>query len=218
MINFSDYVQDPEDYEKLVEYYQWFVSSVEKEYPEILDCRPDYKINTSHPMLLTRSGNIVDVERTVNGSTHSDFAEAILKNTLVEQGIFLDDDVVRMLSLEFLGTLIQVMGWILINPGTAAVAGEAYIALSLAPNKYQKMALEDFFNDHWSAGNKSITVHIHKNGKISYQDYTYNNTFPEDIVKKISAFFSTGFLSESVIKDFKKMPYIEWLREYLGKR
>lgn len=100
---------------------------------------------------------------------------------------------------EFLDEFTDVYGLVRINPGTSEVENRFYCVIPYKGTKmtsYQYDKLEEFLNiGMLELDKKDVTV---MSTEGEYAHYYFKETFPEDIIKKIKRYYSSGRLMEEV--------------------
>lgn len=100
---------------------------------------------------------------------------------------------------EVLDEFTDVYGLVRINPGTSEVENRFYCVIPYKDTKmtsYQYDKLEEFLNTGMLELNKKDVIVMSTGGE--YARYYFKETFPEDIIKKIKRYYSSGRLMEEV--------------------
>ena len=174
----------------------------------LLDIREKTEIDPSSPMFIFPDGTIVSVIEVAkrcghNVTIHADFIAVILKelayfakydgNELSDDIDFDDFD-----ESEMLEWITSELNWVRLNCGNSWVEGRFYSVLPPSMTSAQFRSLEKWLE--WGYDNKKDEVLFlcSEVGKSQY--YSFEDNFPEEIIKKIKRYYASGEFYEKLVR------------------
>lgn len=176
-------------------------------------------IDSDSPMFILPNGSIISVAQAgkligqeLQDNIHSDMVYVILSAIAKKYNYDwdMDDGYYEERKLSF---LTYDLGWARLNCGETWAETRFYCVLPNHMTSAQYRSLEKWFEWGADTGKKEVLVFVG-----SYQDnntYSFKDNLPEDIIKKIKRYYSSGKLYENrkelketmeeLIKDFSKV-------------
>lgn len=160
-------------------------------------------ISKKSPQFILPNGSIIDAHKYLEDwdiegeEVHAEVLDRIFIRIMENN----TDNIDFMFSstFEFLDEFTDVYGLVRINPGTSEVENRFYCVIPYKDTKmtsYQYDKLEEFLNIGMLELNKKDVIVMSTGGE--YARYYFKETFPEDIIKKIKRYYSSGRLMEEV--------------------
>lgn len=169
----------------------------------------DY-IDNNSPMFILPSGDILSVKKTLNDNNvdkppmHISLVEAylqkLLENFAKENPKYSDhiieytDDYIDRTSMDLGDALSVDLNWVKINCGDTGEERRFYCVLPSKITPAQLDIIEEWLE--WGVKNNKKNVQIMDSYGEEYNIYSLSSLFPEDVIKKIKRFYSSGILYE----------------------
>lgn len=162
-------------------------------------------IDTNSPMFILPNGSIISVTQAgkligqrLEDNIHSDMVYVILSAIAKSLGQEwnIDDKRYEEKQLDF---LTYGLNWARVNTGTTWLEDRFYCVLPNHMTSAQYRSLEKWLE--WGTDNNKDEVLVYVGRDEVNQTYYFNETFPEDIIKKIKRYYSSGRLYESLDKN-----------------
>ena len=198
----------------------------------ILDATPSNTMDTSTPMFILPDGRFVSVKQVVDayGITNID----IIHNTLVEILVSkLLSELVKQdnslsehiriwgstyeedFSQDMLEYLSDKLGWVRINCGTGFIEHRFYCVLGNRAYPSQMDSLLTWLN--WGYENDKVAVLIFGDDESTASNtYSFKYYTPDEIIKKIKRFYSSGILYEDIQDKYYRFEVIDEYGENKG--
>lgn len=163
-------------------------------------------ISKKSPQFILPNGSIIDAHKYLEDwdiegeEVHAHVLDRIFTRIMENN----TDNIHFMFSstFEVLDEFTDVFGLVRINPGTSEVENRFYCVIPYKDTKmtsYQYDKLEEFLNIGMLELNKKDVIVMSTGGE--YARYYFKETFPEDIIKKIKRYYSSGRLMEEVKRE-----------------
>lgn len=167
-------------------------------------------IDTSSPMFILPNGAIISVAQAgrligeeLKSSIHSDMIYVILKALANKHNYNCDIDGTYKYEKQKLNYLTNGLDWARLNCGETWTEKRFYCVLPNYMTSSQYRSLEKWLEWGADTGKKEVLVYVGSD-EVN-QTYYFNETFPEDIIKKIKRYYSSGRLYEGFLHSFDKL-------------
>ena len=211
--------QDEEDIDYIGLVRKEFESMSSNDIINLLGIPNSSNIDSDSPMFLLPNGSIISVAQagkligqSLEDNIHSDMVyviqSAIAKKYNYDWDV--DDGYYEERKLSY---LTYELGWARMNCGNGWTEGRFYCVLPNHMTSSQYRSLEKWLE--WGVNNGKEQVLVFVSAYEDSQTYYFDETFPEDIIKKIKRYYSSGRLYENrnelkenmeePIKDFSKV-------------
>ena len=166
-------------------------------------------IDMNSPMFILPNGTILSVNKVAKSigidlydSKHSDIIYVILYAIAKKLGVDYDNDD-PYYEEQNLNRLTYELDWVRINCGTTWLESRFYCVLPNHMTSSQYHSLEKWLE--WGYDNHEEEVLVFVSSYEDHQTYQFNDNFPEDIIKKIKRYYSSGRLYEGLLHSFNKL-------------
>ena len=176
----------------------------------ILNTSTRHDIDTSSSMFILPNGDILSVADALTTNSIDDMFDDIhdsigyvlvynlAKQMNVEESFMdiLDDTYIDRKLDSIMSILTYDLGWARINCGTTLKEDRFYCVLPNHMKSTQYHTLQNWLEWGYDTGKQKVLVFA-----SSYEDgnwYSFSDNFPEDIIKKIKRYYSSGRLYENV--------------------
>lgn len=193
--------EEEKDWISVKEPFDNIYNNVEKYFNETLlkEIMKDYLAPDNHSgkCFITKDGTIYNVDAV--SLSHMGFIyEMFLKSYKKVTGKHLDtvdwtDDELEKLYSKLQDLAYWDYNWI-------QCSNEFYTAMNKEPTTNQYKSYEKWLYNYMNSGKKSIQIDAF-NDKWEFKTYYFKDYLPEDIIKNIKRYYTTGELVESVLKE-----------------
>ena len=182
-----------------------FESMSSNEIIDLLGVPNTNDIDDNSPMFLLPNGTILSVTQAgkligqhLEDNIHSDMVYVILSAIAKKLNISYDDDdhIYEERKLDYLTYGLE---WARLNCGETWTEKRFYCVLPNHMTSAQYRSLEKWIE--WGADSNKEKVIVFVGRDEASQAYYFDETFPEDIIKKIKRYYSSGRLYESIDKN-----------------
>lgn len=161
-------------------------------------------------MFVTPTGEIVAAKS--NKGTHDRFPEDLILyvSGLPENEEPTDPFYFEQVTYDLLRDLTRLKGWIRLNGGSNAVEERCYAVLTDwnegRPTNTQLYVLEDFINMAYD-NNREYVIIFFGEGGIDSKTFYFNQYMPEDIMRIVKRYYTSGRIYEGLKKKRLKEVY-----------
>ena len=159
-------------------------------------------IDTTSPMFILPNGSIISVAQAgklnnmvLSDNVHADMLYVIFTKIAEKHGVDYDEYVGALDEHYYLNILTYGKDWARVNCGETWMEERFYCVLPNYMTSAQYRSLEKWLEWGADTGKKEVLVYV-----SSYQDnntYSFKDNLPEDIIKKIKRYYSSGKLYEN---------------------
>ncbi len=192
-----------DDDNNLLDYYYNYVDNIsDKELIEKANIKTSNTIQKEGPQFILPDGTIVSEYNSDHSfDTHLYIINHILMNYF--RNIF-NGNVDFNYDMDFvvnsvLESITYERGWVRINPGTPGAESRFYCVLSDKLTNAQYQRLLEFLDLGVTKHKKEVIIYA--TSKNKYQEYSLIENTPDEIIKKIKRFYTTGKFVESINED-----------------
>ena len=200
---YNHYNKEDTDYIEVVR--KKFEQMSSNEIIDLLGVPNSNDIDANSPMFILPNGSILSVAQAgkligqnLDNNIHSDMVYVILSAIAEKCGYDwdMDDGEYEESKLSY---LTYGLDWARVNCGQTWLEDRFYCVLPNHMTSAQYRSLEKWLEWGADTGKKEVLVYVGRD-EVN-QTYYFNETFPEDIIKKIKRYYSSGRLYESLDKN-----------------